>query len=90
MSTHDNTAWKQNLYRAIGREVQRKRTAAKLTVAYVAQRLGYSKQMIGRVEEGDNAPVHFLAAFAQLVGCPVAELIPGVPATFATIIEKAS
>lgn len=82
------SVWKRILYEAIGREVQKRRNAVNLSVRTVSQRLGMSYNAVARIEAGENAPVHFLAAFAQLAGCTMNDLIPGIPATFHRLIEK--
>jgi transcriptional regulator with XRE-family HTH domain len=88
MPSQDNTAWKRALYEAIGREVMRRRNAANLTVRVVATKLGVSYQMVQRIEAGDNAPTHYLAAFAQLLKCSIADLVPVVPITFNHVIGE--
>lgn len=83
------SAWKRMLYEAVGREVQKRRHAANLSVRTVSERLGMSYNSVARIEAGENASTHFLAAFAQLAGCTLNDLIPTVPVTFNRTIEKA-
>lgn len=78
MSRHD-TAFRMQLYEKIGQRVRAERFARNLTAKQVGDKLGLSEASVIRVEMGDGAPVHFLASFAQLVGCTVESLIPHVP-----------
>lgn len=88
MKNPDHSAWKQVLYDRIGRAVAMKRAEVNMSTREVAFKLGCSMQSVMRIEEGLNAPVQFLVAFAQLTGCRIEDLIPVHPTTFTRKIEK--
>lgn len=88
MAAQSGIYWRGALYSAIGHEVNKRRVEAKLSLRDVAEKMGYTFQAVQRVEEGEGAPVHFLAAFAQLVGCTMNDLVPTVKFHFARKIEK--
>lgn len=88
MAAQAATHWKQTLYNEIGECVRRKRQATTFSIRDVAELLGYSYQLVLRIEDGETAPLPFLVAFAQLVKCEIGELVPLVPVTFNRKIEK--
>lgn len=63
-----------------GREVRRRREAAQMTLEDLANRSGLSPNYIGSIEIGKRDPsLSTMAALAQALGAPLAELLGGVP-----------
>lgn len=66
----------QRLAKSIGRAVSSKRIKKGLTQGDIAERLGVEPKTIGRIERGETlAPISRLAEIADVLGCPLADLL---------------
>ena len=66
-----------------GRKLWYRRNAAGLSLTEFARRAGRSKAFVSRLENGHrtNPEAGTLAAFAEVLGCEITDLMPPEPAT---------
>jgi transcriptional regulator with XRE-family HTH domain len=63
-----------------GKEVRRRRRAARLTLEQLAERAGLSPNYVGSIEKGDRDPsLSSVLALAQGLKVPAGELVGGLP-----------
>jgi transcriptional regulator with XRE-family HTH domain len=66
------------LYTAVGRELQRRREAAGITLADLAKRTGASTSQLSNAENGGPCPLWMLVAIAEAYDVTLDDLVPVV------------